>query len=80
MRTKIAAIVIGTALAIGFAIPGAWAKDAHSDAQFHCRAACNSDWNGCHTTCSRKPADERDDCDDECNREKSQCMTACDRM
>lgn len=82
MKKKWAAIAIGFAFVLGAAIPGAWAtdKDARADRQFHCRAACNNDWNNCHTRCSRKPADERDDCDAECTRDKSSCMTACDRL
>jgi hypothetical protein len=77
---KMIGIVTCAAFLLGLGLSSASAKDAHSDAQFHCRAACNSDWSNCHTTCSRKPADERDDCDAECTSDKNQCMTACDRL
>jgi len=77
---KIIGIVTCAAFVLGLGLSSASAKDAHSDAQFRCRAECNSDWNGCHTRCAEGSADERDDCDADCTREKSQCMTACDRL
>ena len=80
MTQKLAALVLGFAIAIAFGVSGVSAKDAHSDAQFRCRADCNTEWSNCHTRCAEGSAEERDNCDRQCTRDKSQCMTACDRM